>query len=159
MALIYRFLSKCIPSDEPQQPRRKLTAADATTDYVAYLLQMEDALPDETPSENENTQSQRSNALINDFIENKTDRLVLTTPTEDIPDPIEEPQTNANEEDYFTETQAKIYKKQERYEKALEIITKLSMNYPKKSRYFADQLRFLQKLIINNKHNKQEKNV
>ncbi len=159
VSLIDRFLSKGIPSEEPQQPRRKLTVADATTDYVAYLLQMEDALPDEAPAETEDTRSQRSDTLIDDFIENKPDRIVLTSEPEETPDPVEGPQTNTNEEDYFTETLAKIYIKQERYEKALEIITKLSLNYPKKSRYFADQLRFLQKLIINNKHNKQEKNV
>ena len=51
----------------------------------------------------------------------------------------------------FTETLAKIYIKQHRYDKALEIIKKLSLNYPKKNAYFADQIRFLEKLIINAK--------
>ena len=51
----------------------------------------------------------------------------------------------------FTETLAKIYIKQRRYDKALEIIKKLSLNYPKKNAYFADQIRFLEKLIINAK--------
>ena len=54
------------------------------------------------------------------------------------------------DDSYFTETLAKIYIKQHRYEKALEIIKKLSLNYPKKNAYFADQIRFLNKLIINN---------
>ena len=48
-------------------------------------------------------------------------------------------------------TLAKIYIKQHRYDKALEIIKKLSLNYPKKNAYFADQIRFLEKLIINAK--------
>ena len=56
------------------------------------------------------------------------------------------------DDSYFTETLAKIYIKQHRYEKALEIIKKLSLNYPKKNAYFADQIRFLEKLIINNKY-------
>ena len=51
----------------------------------------------------------------------------------------------------FTETLARIYIKQERYEKALEIIRKLSLKYPKKSTYFADQIRTLEQLIINTK--------
>ena len=55
------------------------------------------------------------------------------------------------DDSYFTETLAKIYIKQHRYEKALEIIKKLSLNYPKKNAYFADQIRFLEKLIINAK--------
>ena len=55
------------------------------------------------------------------------------------------------EDETFTETLAKIYVKQHRYDKALEIIKKLSLNYPKKNAYFADQIRFLEKLIINAK--------
>lgn len=56
-----------------------------------------------------------------------------------------------DEENYFTETLAKIYVKQQRYDKALEIIKKLNLKYPKKNTYFADQIRFLEKLIINAK--------
>ncbi len=44
---------------------------------------------------------------------------------------------------------AKIFIKQRRYERAFEIINNLSLNNPEKSAYFADQLRFLQKLINN----------
>ena len=36
------------------------------------------------------------------------------------------------------------------YSKALEIIQRLSLQFPKKNAYFADQIRFLEKLIINN---------
>ena len=61
----------------------------------------------------------------------------------------------ANEEDsldesYFTETLAKIYIKQRKYSRALEIIRSLYLKYPEKNIYFADQIRFLEKLIINN---------
>lgn len=44
---------------------------------------------------------------------------------------------------------AKIFIKQHRYERAFEIINNLCLNNPEKSAYFADQLRFLQKLINN----------
>ncbi|MDE5810958.1 MAG: hypothetical protein K2H61_01470, partial [Muribaculaceae bacterium] len=42
---------------------------------------------------------------------------------------------------------AKIFIKQHHYERAYEIISQLNLNYPKKSVYFADQLRFLRKVI------------
>lgn len=52
----------------------------------------------------------------------------------------------------LSESLAKIYIKQKRYVKAHEIISDLNLNFPEKSRYFADQLRFLKKLIyINSK--------
>jgi len=49
---------------------------------------------------------------------------------------------------------AKIYIKQKKYEQALTIIKRLSLNFPKKSAYFADQIHFLEYLIINEKNKK-----
>ena len=57
--------------------------------------------------------------------------------------------TKSGDEAFLTESLAKIYIKQKRYSKALEIIKKLSLKYPEKNIYFADQIRFLEKLIIN----------
>ncbi len=54
------------------------------------------------------------------------------------------------DESYFTETLAKIYIKQRKYSRALEIIRSLYLQFPEKNAYFADQIRFLEKLIINN---------
>ena len=109
---------------------------------------MEDAQP-----EQQETPSQRGLTLIDDFIENQTERIVLTTEPTHTQEPTEIIQEQPEaEEDYFTETLAKIYIQQGRYEKAIEIIRKLHLVYPKKNRYFADQIRFLQKLEINNKN-------
>jgi hypothetical protein len=55
-------------------------------------------------------------------------------------------------ETLFSESLAKIYIQQRRYTKALEIIRKLNLNNPEKNIYFADQIRFLEKLIINVKN-------
>ena len=62
-----------------------------------------------------------------------------------------EEQSNSLEESCLTETLARIYIKQRRYEKALQIIQNLRLKYPEKNSYFADQIRFLEKLIINTK--------
>ncbi len=53
----------------------------------------------------------------------------------------------------FTETLANIYLKQGKYEKALEILKRLYLDYPNKNRYFADQIRFLEKIV---KHTKRK---
>ena len=71
---------------------------------------------------------------------------------ESVPDySFEDEAGNEEEDPFLTESLAKIYIKQRRYSKALEIIKKLSLKYPKKNAYFADQIRFLEKLIINAK--------
>lgn len=49
----------------------------------------------------------------------------------------------------FSESLAKIYIKQGKYAKALEIIKNISLKFPEKSIYFADQIRFLKKLNLN----------
>ena len=53
------------------------------------------------------------------------------------------------EDAFLTESLAKIYIKQKKYYKALEIIKKLSLKYPEKNVYFADQIRFLEIIISN----------
>ena len=149
MSLIENFLDS-IPKDEEdgqQKTPRKPTPADAAVDYVAYLLE----------SENEEEQQQEApqligHSLIDSFINNDKGKLILNeNPT--LKPEIEEPSESGEkepEEGYFTETLARIYIKQGRYSKALEIIQRLSLQYPKKNAYFADQIRFLEKLIINN---------
>ncbi len=64
----------------------------------------------------------------------------------------ERTQSHNENEALFSESLAKIYIQQRRYAKALEIIRKLSLNNPEKNVYFADQIRFLEKLIINVKN-------
>lgn len=49
----------------------------------------------------------------------------------------------------LSESLAKIFIRQGRYERAYEIISGLNLKFPKKSAYFADQLRFLRKLMLN----------
>lgn len=54
----------------------------------------------------------------------------------------------ASDSSLLSESLAKIFIKQGRYDRAYEIISNLNLNYPEKSVYFADQLRFLRKLML-----------
>jgi len=151
ISLIDNFLES-IPKEEEdkntseKKNKRKPTPADAAVDYVAYLLESENE------EEQQDTPQLIGHSLIDSFINNDKGKLVLNeNPT--LKPEIEEPSESDEkepEEGYFTETLARIYIKQGRYSKALEIIQRLSLQYPKKNAYFADQIRFLEKLIINN---------
>ena len=150
MTLIDNFLDS-IPQEgdnKDDNPKRKPTPADAAIDYVAYLLETEkDKLAEE------DIPQMKGQQLIDSFINNDKGRITLNEEPQYTPN-IEDPALNGEndtEEGYFTETLARIYIKQGRYSQALEIIQRLSLQIPKKNAYFADQIRFLKKLIINNK--------
>jgi hypothetical protein len=64
------------------------------------------------------------------------------------PGPVFADLDRVEENSFFSETLAKIYLKQRKYGKALEVIRKLYLLYPEKNLYFADQIRFLEKLVI-----------
>ena len=97
--------------------------------------------------------------LIDSFIEQNNERSRGSIKVEPTKSDHDTDETKDDEEkldksldsSYFTETLAHVYIKQKRYEKALEIIKTLSLKYPEKNRYFADQIRFLEKLIIHTK--------
>jgi len=109
----------------------KQTGNDTGTDELIY-----DAPPADYISPREGEESE-SLGQMTDFVRKK-----------DAPAPIK---NIMHDDSYFTETLAIIYIRQKRYEKALEIIKKINLQYPNKSRYFADQIRFLEKLINNKK--------
>ena len=147
MSLIENFLDS-IPKEEDedgQKPHRKPTPADAAVDYVAYLLESE-GLDDQ---QEEDIPQLRGQHLIDNFIDQEGGRIILNEEPQFTPEQEVEKEDDNAEEEYFTETLARIYIKQGRYSKALEIIKRLSLAYPKKNAYFADQIRFLEKLIIN----------
>ena len=93
--------------------------------------------------------------LSDSFINNDKGKIILSETPTLTPQLAKDEEKSEEEpsEGYFTETLARIYIKQGRYSKALEIIRRLSLQYPKKNAYFADQIRFLEKLIINNNNN------
>ncbi len=153
VSLIDRYLDS-VPAGDDGEPRkrdrRKPTTADATIDYVAYLMEADGG---GRAGMDGGEPAMKGQELIDDFIEKDGGRMELKDDPEYVPE-IARGDGRESEDDYFTETLAQIYIGQRRYDKALEIIQRLNLKYPKKSAYFADQIRFLEKLIINNKHNK-----
>ena len=148
LTLIDAFLSS-LP-EEQQQPVEAPSdyPLAMASDYSSYLLQMPEAEEEDEQAESKETAGME---IIDDFLEKKApSSLPVERVTEQVTYEGEE-EGELDDESYFTETLAKIYVKQHRYSKALEIIRKLNLKYPKKNAYFADQIRFLEKLIINTK--------
>ena len=155
MALIDTFLDS-IPvetEEKEEKKKRRPTPKDATVDYVAYLLE------NEGTNVTADTPQMQGQDLIDHFLQEERGRILLNElkdeRNEDTPAEVTAEEEEPAEEEYFTETLARIYIKQERYQKALDIIQRLSSNFPEKNAYFADQIRFLEKLIINS--NKKQK--
>ena len=158
--LIDRFLSDLSGDDAEPEPSLKIPV-EVSVDYMSVLSS------EPTPEEQE-VAPLKGQDLIDSFIEQSGGEAVEPKPKEKVPveetpaeEVVKDDETSTEQpekamdadedESYFTETLAKIYVRQHRYEKALEIIKKLNLKYPKKNIYFADQIRFLEKLIINEK--------
>ena len=152
VTLIDSFLDS-IPQEEEDNTakKRRPTPADAAVDYVSYLLAIEGNRKESA----KDSPQMKGQSLIDSFLEQEQGRILLNELPETPADNAQQAENNEEnvevEEEYFTETLARIYIKQGRYQKALDIIGRLSRQHPQKNVYFADQMRFLEKLIINNK--------
>ena len=146
MSLIDNFLEAQSPVTPASHP------IDAAQDYIGYLLQQESLQGKDRQEE----LPLNGGGIVEDFLENEHGRIVLKDEEENEQkekQPVESNNTQNDENnEILTEIMAGIYIKQGKYENAVKIIRQLSLKYQKKNRYFADQIRFLEKLIINNKH-------
>lgn len=141
-SLIGQFL------DQMEDPKPRHTSkVDATVDYIEYLRQSGAESKVLYPS----CQKSTTNDVIDAFLDNDVKIQIHEHADDELLRP-QEQEGEMGSGDVLTEMMAKIYIKQEKYDKALEIIRRLYLKYPKKNRYFADQMRFLQKIIINNKN-------
>ncbi|MBP3518897.1 MAG: hypothetical protein J6K31_10975 [Parabacteroides sp.] len=155
-SLIDAFLSNH-EEEEPKAGTSLLFQPSASSDYLYWSLTNENA---RTEEKGEEVRLQHQE-LIDSFIKNEEQRAPgsgLALDREEtgasVPEnlaALEENRHKPLDDSYFTETLAHIYVKQKRYEKALQIIKNLNLKYPEKNVYFADQIRFLEKLIINTK--------
>ena len=168
VSLINSFLSS-VPEEDPsktendnekKKEHRKPTAADATIDYVAYLLstdfeELNNADEDTTREKNNTITKMNGGDLIEAFIKNDGGRFTLQEEPEIHPEISNTMEgSDEQEEELITETMAGIYIKQGRYQKALDIIDKLNDTNKQKNRFAEDQQRFLKKLSMIQNNNK-----
>lgn len=147
-ALIDDFLSEYSDNKEEElsvlQP--KLPEQEAVSDYTSYLLNMDGEKA--VTVDSETAESKENAPLI----------PARPIPKKESPEveaaPVATEQNEGISDKYFTETLAKIYVKQGKYSKALEIIQRLYLRDPNKNIYFADQIRYLEKLLINSRNQK-----
>lgn len=121
-------------------------------DYVNDYLGS-DSAGNESPADN--TIRSKSEQLLDAFLASDYKAPALIQGQDvgrDVPEADDE--TEKLDESYFTETLARIYLKQHRYDRALEIIKSLYLNFPNKSIYFADQIRYLEILVRINQKSK-----
>lgn len=153
--LIDRFLQSAEGESAPTRQPRKPTTVDAANDYTFFLEEMDDAPTPQAATETPN----HTEALVDSYIQDPSPIHLPEEPTAPAnnEEQDDEAASIAQEDDGFlTETLAKIYIKQGRYSKALEILYRINLNFPEKSHYFADQIRFLQKLVVNEKYAESE---
>lgn len=157
-SLIDAFLSNRNEELERKKEAPLLFQPSVSSDYMFWSLSKE---VEEKPSGEDTENRLRHHDLIDSFLEKDQRRMLGSgleiheeTSHAETPDSVKEldnGQPKSLEDSCLTETLARIYIKQKRYEKALQIIKNLSLKYPEKNVYFADQIRFLEKLIINTK--------
>ena len=125
-----------------------------TPDYADILVAQEQQ---DNPARAVAAQT-REDQLINDFIalSQEQERALGggAAPLHPELDEVEEvagirvEQPTQNDDSMLSESLAKLYIAQHKYSKALEIIETINLNFPEKSIYFADQIRYLRKLIL-----------
>ena len=130
---------------------------NSITDYTSNLLDLPDIDEENILNDQDvaidnfiNNSLDITQKLNNEILNNKDNDEINPNNSLDFSDNIiSEDDVIIKEDTFLTESLAKIYIKQKKYKKALEIIKKLSLKYPEKNVYFADQIRFLEKIITN----------
>ena len=182
-SLIDHFLHS-IPTEaeerekEPEE-KRKPTPADAAVDYVAYLMETETETEHEQPSRtitliddfieeggfklHKDKEEEKQECEEKEEEKQESEEADASEDTSTVEDGDAASKDKASDKadaadadggGVFTETLARIYIKQGKYERAYQIIDRLYKQHPQKSAFYIDQLRFLEKLMLNEKKRK-----
>lgn len=100
----------------------------------------------EETKQKENSEKSKQNEIINKFIlaNPKIPKIDKNLPLE-----IEPKKAESNPQKLMTETLAKVYLEQKKYDSAIKAYEILSLKYPKKSSFFANQIKLIK--ILSNK--------
>ena len=116
-----------------------------TQDYLQWMEKQPEAKKTETP------EPENADSLITAFLNKgkEAETLHINNDSENTDtNPLAQPAEQNNEE-LFTETLARIYIRQQKYAQALRIISSLHLKYPQKNSYFAEQIKYLERLVLN----------
>lgn len=165
---IDKFLATYGGADAAETEILERMIFNPVADYSQQLARQEEtALPETLPTGDSRTD--RINRFIlsvrgkDDFpatshAARKESSTTVVTPVAETAAPLPPVKTPAPPADntLLSESLAKIYIKTRRYERAYEILNRLSLAFPEKNAYFADQLRFLRKLMLAESCRKQQ---
>ena len=104
--------------------------------------------PEQEKSSEVNFEKQKKNVLIDRFIE-ANPKIPPVRKDADIPTIFFEP-SNADSSSLMTETLARVYLEQKKYQKAIQAYEILILKYPEKSSFFADRILDIKNLQQNN---------
>jgi len=148
MSLINRFLTeeKSDSIEKNTDKRLEPSVYDLTNDYASFLEQQNTPEKENIEDTSTDTPKLKGADLIDNFIEETKGKQRF-----DIPDmedsEFESPQFTIEDEEVYTESMVNIYIKQHRFQQALEILRKISLNNPKKSSNFAAQISLLEVIL------------
>lgn len=120
------------------------------TDWLDYVNVKNDEKRPATPQNSR----QRNMDLIDSFISSNKPHRIMAAPmekpvepenTQDVSEAVED--SSSEQTDVLTETLARIYINQHKYDKAINIFSKLKLKNPDKSAYFAAQISELRKKL------------
>ena len=140
---VYR--SKFSPDAAAEDALLEKLIFNPVADYSVTLEQQERQMAPETkmpdtPHKTESTKSPEHSKNPEPSFAPEFPRLAVPQNTPPQPE-------DTQNQSLLSESLAKFYIKQGRFASAYEIISQLNLKYPKKSVYFADQLRYLRKLM------------
>lgn len=157
ISLIDNFLSsqKKEESNNITAPKRP-SILDVTNDYASFLIRQNKDTEENSQEDNSSTPKLKGGELIDIFIEETKGKQRIDMPEfipydESSTESFISPEFSDEDEEIYTENMVNIYIRQGRYEQALEILKKISLNNPNKSTNFASQMKLLE-VILNGNH-------